>query len=144
MQEASRRAPANALFVVAAAEAPPAELAARAGLLTIAFPWGSLLRGVLGADDAALEGIARLLAAGGRMEVLLSITPRDRAPIGRIDEEAIRAIGDAWCRAGLTLLEARPATAIEVGAARSSWSRRLRSDPDRPVWRLVGRRAPEI
>jgi 16S rRNA (adenine(1408)-N(1))-methyltransferase len=144
MQEASRRAPANALFVVAAAEAPPAELAARAGLLTIAFPWGSLLRGVIGVDDPALAGIAALMAPDARLEVLLSITPRDRAPLARIDEEAIQTIDDAWCRAGLTLLEARPATATEVAAARSSWSRRLWSDPDRPVWRLVGRRPPAI
>ena len=61
MAEASRRAarPAarggvsNALFVVAAAERPPMELLAIADELTINFPWGSLLRGALGIDDAA-------------------------------------------------------------------------------------------
>jgi 16S rRNA (adenine(1408)-N(1))-methyltransferase len=51
MVEASRRAagPArkggldNALFVLAAAEAPPAELWALAARVTVLFPWGSLL-----------------------------------------------------------------------------------------------------
>jgi len=68
--EASRRAarPArkgglpNAAFVVAAAEDPPAELVGCSDALTIAFPWGSLLRGALALDDEAAAGIAMLLA----------------------------------------------------------------------------------
>lgn len=52
----------NARFVVCAAEALPGELDATADLVTIQFPWGSLLRGiVLGEPD--LLGSPDCLAA---------------------------------------------------------------------------------
>jgi 16S rRNA (adenine(1408)-N(1))-methyltransferase len=62
MAEASRRAARrpdrgglpNALFVVAAAEALPPELDGLADLVTVHFPWASLLRGLLTADPAVL------------------------------------------------------------------------------------------
>src|SRR5436190_16837280 len=72
MLEASRRAArapkkgglANALFVVSAVEAIPEELAEIADDIRIAFPWGSLLRGVVGADDHVLAGIASFAKPG--------------------------------------------------------------------------------
>jgi len=53
MAEASRRAdrrgPSNALFLAAGVETLPASpLTGSADLVTVMFPWGSLLRGVLG------------------------------------------------------------------------------------------------
>ena len=48
--------------------------------MTINFPWGSLLRGVLGHDDAALAGVAALLAPGASAHVLFSVTARDGVP----------------------------------------------------------------
>src|SRR5262245_37134645 len=86
MAEASRRAagPArrggvpNALFVVAAAEAPLPELAGIADTVAIHLPWGSLLRGALALDDAVAAGIAGLLDPSGRVEVLLAPAARDR------------------------------------------------------------------
>ena len=69
MATASRRAAArpsrgglpNALFVVAAVEATPAELDGVADLVTVHFPWGSLLRGLLGADPAIMSSLTRVL-----------------------------------------------------------------------------------
>ena len=77
MTESSRRASRrdalpNALFAVAAAEQPPGPLRGLAGALTIQFPWGSLLRGVLGGDDAVLAGVAALLAPGAEGAALVS------------------------------------------------------------------------
>src|SRR5688572_727374 len=46
MREQSRRASANALFLVASAYAPPPELHRVATHLTINFPWGDLLSGL--------------------------------------------------------------------------------------------------
>ena len=73
MIESSRRAAKpeqkggrpNALFVVAAAETPPPELARLADEVTITLPWGSLLDGVLGHDDRVAAGVASLVAPGG-------------------------------------------------------------------------------
>jgi 16S rRNA (adenine(1408)-N(1))-methyltransferase len=148
MAEASRRAarPArrgglpNALFVVAAAEAPPAGLHGLADLVTVTLPWGSLLRGTLALDDEVAAGIARLVRPGGRVEILLAPAARDRLS-AEIDVGARLAtgLGEAWRRHGLELCSARPATDDEIAAARSSWARRLdlrADDPDRAAYRL--------
>jgi 16S rRNA (adenine(1408)-N(1))-methyltransferase len=134
MAEASRRALRrgalpNALFAVAAAEQPPEPLRGLAGALTINFPWGSLLRGVLGADDSVLAGVATLLAPGGEATALVSVVPRDGVP--PVPEADVLAT--AYARHGLRLLEARPATAGEVAASGSSWAKRLRAGAQRPV-----------
>ena len=51
-RRADRRGPANAVFFAAGAEALVATpLAAHANLVTVLFPWGSLLRGIVGLDD---------------------------------------------------------------------------------------------
>jgi 16S rRNA (adenine(1408)-N(1))-methyltransferase len=113
MAEASRRAARrralpNSLFVVAAAEQPPAPLHGRVDSMTINFPWGSLLRGLLGQDDGVLAGVASLLAPGATATVLTSVLPRDRMP-------------------------PIPSTAADVEASRSSWAKRLRAERERPV-----------
>ena len=100
-----------------------------AGSLTVHFPWGSLLRGVLGRDDGVLAGIAQLLAPGAAGAALVSVVPRDGIPpVPEPDELAA-----AYARHGLTLVEARPATREEVGASGSSWAKRLRAGAARPV-----------
>jgi 16S rRNA (adenine(1408)-N(1))-methyltransferase len=67
-------------LVVAAAEALPAELDGVADLVTVQFPWGSLLRGLLAADPRVMGGLAGLLGPGGALRLLVSSTDRDRAP----------------------------------------------------------------
>ena len=52
-------------------------LAGAVDLVTVTFPWGSLLRGVLGLDAAALAGVAAMVAPGGHIEVLASVVPSD-------------------------------------------------------------------
>jgi 16S rRNA (adenine(1408)-N(1))-methyltransferase len=109
-----------------------------AGSLTVNFPWGSLLRGVLGHDDAVLAGVARLLAPGAQATVLASVVPRDGVP-------ALPPAGElaaAYARHGLELIEARPATAEEVAASASSWAKRLRAGEARPVTLLRIVRGP--
>lgn len=130
----------NALFVVAAAEAVPEELRARADELTILFPWGSLLRATLATDDATAgaDGIASLLAPGGRIRALVSVDARDGHALGL---EALSP-GDApglaarWADRGLRLTRFAPADAAEIASAGSSWARRLRAGRDRVAWRL--------
>jgi 16S rRNA (adenine(1408)-N(1))-methyltransferase len=93
------------------------------------FPWGSLLRGVLGADDAVLAGVAQLLAPEAGGTALVSVVPRDGvAPVPAPED-----LGAAYARAGLRLVEARAATPVELGAAGSSWAKRLRAGTARPV-----------
>jgi 16S rRNA (adenine(1408)-N(1))-methyltransferase len=149
MAEVSRRAakPAargglpNAMFVVAAAEAPPPELLGIADELTINFPWGSLLRGALALDGTSAAGIAGLLRPGACLTVFVSITDRDGLAVAAFDAPAMAdALSIRWAAHGLRLEKARPASVDELEATRSSWARRLRAGHDRPAWRLSLRR----
>ncbi len=145
MAEVSRRAAAspsrggapNALFVVAAAEQPPAELLDVAAEVTVQFPWGSLLRGALALDAAVAEGLAALLRPGGRVAVTTSVTERDGLALPSLDDPAeIACLAERWRRFGLEMTAIRPATSDEVRDTRSSWARRLAAGRDRPVWRF--------
>jgi 16S rRNA (adenine(1408)-N(1))-methyltransferase len=158
-RRASRRGPSNALFFAEGAERlADSPLAGRADLLTVTFPWGSLLRGLVGLDPATLAGAAALLRGAGRLEVLASVVPSDRVPgLDCLDDGAATAIREAWRAAGLELTSMRPATPAEIGASGSSWAGRLqaaghgprgagsrgagsRGAEPRPVWRLDGHR----
>jgi 16S rRNA (adenine(1408)-N(1))-methyltransferase len=150
MAEASRKAARrpgrgglpNALFVVAAAEALPPELDGLAGRLCVHFPWGSLLRGLLGADPALLTGLARLLRPGGTLSLLVSSTTRDRragvAPLGEAD---LRGLAGAYADQGLAITKVRPATPADVAAAHSTWGKRLDAGRRRPAWLVEARRS---
>jgi 16S rRNA (adenine(1408)-N(1))-methyltransferase len=132
-----RNALPNALFAVAAAERPPEALHGLAGSLTVNFPWGSLLRGLLGEDDAVLAGVARLMTPGAEGVVLVSVVPRDGMP----PVPAWASLAAAYEGHGLELVEMRPATPEEVAASGSSWAKRLRAGRERPVTLLRLRRA---
>ena len=151
MIESSRRAARperrgghpNALFVVAAAEAPPPQLACLANEVTIVLPWGSLLAGVLGRDQRVMAGVGALVAPGGRVRALVSTTACDGRDLPPLDEAVGTAIADAWARHGLTLETLRPATAEELAATTSTWARRLRLGApagEREAWRVELRR----
>jgi 16S rRNA (adenine(1408)-N(1))-methyltransferase len=143
---AARGGVPNAMFVVAAAEAPPPELTGVANRVVIQLPWGSLLRGALALDEAAAAGIAALVAPAGRVEILLALAVRDRLdPEVDVRRRLANGLAGDWRRAGLELYEARPATGTEIAAARSTWARRLglrADDPERAAFRLVLRPLP--
>jgi 16S rRNA (adenine(1408)-N(1))-methyltransferase len=153
MATASRRAAArpgrgglpNALFVVAAVEALPSALAGVADLVTVHLPWGSLLRGLLGADPAVMTGLTGSMRPGATLAMLLSSTARDRgAGVAPIQEASLPAVTEAYRRYGLTVTEAREATAADVAAAHSTWGRRLGAGVRRPAWRLRARLDPAV
>jgi 16S rRNA (adenine(1408)-N(1))-methyltransferase len=144
MAETSRRAARdprrgglpNAIFVVAAAEQPPAELVDIADELTINFPWGSLLAGVLATNPVAAAGISSLVAPAGRVRILVSVIDKDGLNIAPLAADDAAALAAGWSCHGLRLGSFRPATPVEVDASGSSWARRLASSRLRPVWRI--------
>jgi 16S rRNA (adenine(1408)-N(1))-methyltransferase len=151
MAEASRRAQRrripNAMFLAAGVETlsgADGVLAGAARLVTVTFPWGSLLRGVLGQAPSALAGIAGTLAPGGSVEVLVSVVPSDGIPgVATLHAEHETGIRDAWAAAGLEVTAFEPASEAHVAASGSSWARRLRGGrTERPVWRLAASIAP--
>jgi 16S rRNA (adenine(1408)-N(1))-methyltransferase len=155
MAEASRRAARrsergglqNVLFLVAAAEALPGPLAGAADAVLVLFPWGSLLRDIVGGQVALVEGLAALLRPGGELTILLSLTDRD-AGLGDVptvlDVEALEPARRAFLGCGLDPESPRPATLDEVHATGSSWARRIGAGTaGRPAWILRLHRPPQ-
>jgi 16S rRNA (adenine(1408)-N(1))-methyltransferase len=156
MAEASRRAARNpkkgglpkAVFVAAGVEMLPNELAGLADLVTVRFPWGSLLRGALGLDASAAAAIARLVATAGALEMTVSITDRDAVgdgrPTGPFGEPDVERIRKTYADLGFRLCDVRSLDRADLRAIDSSWARRLRVDRDRVAWvlglELPGRR----
>jgi len=88
MGDASRRAAAkparggvpNAIFLQAALETLPGELAGIATALTVNYPWGSLLRAVALPDPALLDRLAALAAPGATLDIVVNMQPLRDAP----------------------------------------------------------------
>ncbi len=141
MREASRRASSNALFLVCAAEAIPAELDGVADLLTIHFPWGSLLSGVTGAAPEFTVRLAGLVAPSGAVRLLVASAERDGGR-GQPDLDPER-VARAWESHGLRVTGLRSANVADAVAAHSSWGKRLLRNPGpgRSAWHIRLERA---
>jgi len=138
MAEASRRAARsdrkgglpNAAFVLAAAESPPAELTGLADLLTVRFPWGSLLRGVVGRDAAVAAGVAELVKPDGAIELIVAPIERDGLDgLPTSTDGLIAGAATAFAAHGFVVAGTRELTPTEARATGSTWARRL----DRPA-----------
>ena len=123
---------------MAAAETPPPELIGLADEVRILFPWGSLLRGVLGVDERVARGIASLARSGGRVSAIVSVTTRDGLDgIASLEPYELGGIAEAARRTGLRMTGTRQLDAEAVRATRSTWGRRLLSGAaTRSIWRL--------
>lgn len=127
----------NALFVVAGVERLPAALTGIADEVTVYFPWGSLLRGLVTAEPAVLDGIAGTMKSGATLSVLLSVTDQDRAvDLPVTDAATLWQLRGPFAAAGLEITGIGAATAAEIAAAGSSWGKRLGAGNRRPAWRL--------
>jgi 16S rRNA (adenine(1408)-N(1))-methyltransferase len=111
-----------------------------ADLVTVHFPWGSLLRGLLGAEPATMAGLTRVMGPGATLSMLLSSTVRDRGTgVEPIGEQTLQDLAGSYAAWGLAVTTARPATSADVAAARSTWGKRLGAGRQRPAWLLRAR-----
>jgi ubiquinone/menaquinone biosynthesis C-methylase UbiE len=120
---AKRAHVANAAFLVEGVECLPRELACIADEVTIHFPWGSLLGGLVAGSDAVVGPIARILKPSGELRVLLSTIERDG--MGEVTPALVIARSRAYADQGLRLVESDWATTAIVAASRSAWAKRL-------------------
>lgn len=124
LRKASRKAPANALYVIANAFAlPEEELGGIASKVTINFPWGSLLAGLLDGEPVLLEGLLAIVRPGAELEVRLNAGALAEAGYtlesgGARVRRALREGG--FDVGGLVRLDAR-----ELRRCRTTWAKRL-------------------
>jgi 16S rRNA (adenine(1408)-N(1))-methyltransferase len=113
----------NAAFLVESAEVLPRELARIADEVTVHFPWGSLMRGVLDGSSSVIGPIAGLMKVGAELRVLTSAMDRDG--VGEVTPSIIASRCAMYAEHGLHLLEAEWACGAIVAESRSAWAKRL-------------------
>jgi 16S rRNA (adenine(1408)-N(1))-methyltransferase len=105
--------------------------------VTVHFPWGSLLRGLLCADPAVMTPVTRIMRPGATLTMLISSTPRDHgAGVEPLQAESLHALAASYRHCGLLVTEVRPATVADVAASHSTWGKRLGAGAKRPAWLL--------
>ncbi len=146
LREASRRAPANLCFLVADALEPPPEieaallsLAPQIERVTVNFPWGSLLRGLLPEDGRLLSRLTALTTPGTRLE--LRLNGGALTEIGWRLEDAGRAICRGLREAGFAMRAPVALGAAELRACQTTWAKRLAFGRDPRALYLRGERA---
>ena len=120
---ASRAARPNALYLIANARTLPAELGGLADRLTINFPWGSLLGGLLDGDPDLLGGLRSILRPGAGLEVRLNGDALAEAEAGL--ESGAARIESVLAASGFRVRAARALGPVELKAFPSTWARRL-------------------
>jgi 16S rRNA (adenine(1408)-N(1))-methyltransferase len=119
----SRAAPANALYLIADARALPCALDQRATHVTINFPWGSLLSGLLAGEAVLLERLAAVVQPGALLELRLNAGALAEAGWDLADGgEHIR---QALHAAGFQVRSAIVLGPQELRACPTTWARRL-------------------
>ena len=110
----------NALFVVAAAEALPCELDGIAGRITVLFPWGSLLAGVIGdGQPSILSALRRIARPGAVLEVVINRSAERTGSNG---------LSEHYQLAGFNV-EAMERVRVPA-CYRTTWGRRVTHDSD--------------
>lgn len=142
LQRPSRVAPNNALFVIANALALPEELAGIASQLSIVFPWGSLLGGLLDANPSLLDGVRMVSRPDASLQVYLNA--------GALEEQGweLKAGSDrvrhSLREAGFQVDRPHPLDAAALRALPSTWARRLAFGRDPRGMAFGARRVAEV
>jgi 16S rRNA (adenine(1408)-N(1))-methyltransferase len=142
LRDSSRRAPANALYLIANALALPPGLDGLATRLTVNFPWGSLLAALLAGDPALMERLAGLARPGALVEVRLNAGALAEA--GWPLMEGSRRVRQALRAGGFDIGPAVELGPCELRACPTTWARRLAFGRDPRALELRGERAPKL
>ncbi len=123
LRETSRSEQPNLLFVIAEAQHLPPELSGRVSHITINFPWGSLLEGLLSADPMVMQAVGQ--AAGSHASLDVRLNAGALAESGRTLEAGADRIHGNLLRWGWLCEAPRVMDGAGLRAFPSTWARRL-------------------
>ena len=143
---AARAGTTNLLYVRAAVEAPPPELAGVADRITAILPWGSLLATLVRPVVPMLRNVRSMCQPGASLTVVFSLDPdRDRGEARRLElpkfglKHFDARLADGYAAAGFAVTSIRAVPAVDLGRWPSGWARRLAFGRPRPVFQLEAR-----
>ena len=141
----------NLLYVMASIEQPPAELEGWADLIFVNLPWGSLMRGIIEADDLVLGNLSLFAAADCRLRIILNTrvfddpVPLDVLGLPEITTGYAQSVlTPAYQRHGLEITSARFLTPEELLDLGTTWSKRLSHRTPPPSFLIEARKQPAI
>ena len=123
LRKASLKAPGNALYIIANALALPGELIGVASRVTINFPWGSLLAGLLDGSPKLMEGLAAIARPGAEMEIMLNAGAL--AGAGHTLALGGERVRSALFEAGFDVGRATRLGVHDLRRCHTTWARRL-------------------
>jgi 16S rRNA (adenine(1408)-N(1))-methyltransferase len=127
LRERSRAVAPNALFVVANALALPGELDGVAQRVSINFPWGSLLEGLVEGGPGLLEGLSRVARLDALLEVRLN--GGAVAELGFGLEECLGRVQQVLAAAGWRCGPEMYLSGRQLRSLPTTWARRLAHGP---------------
>jgi hypothetical protein len=123
LHKISKRTPLNTLFVIANACTMPIELHGLATHITINFPWGSLLEGLLKNEPSLLTGLAAVAQPHAEIEIRLNGGALSTA--GWSLEEGTERVRQVMAMNGFVLWSALTLGANDLQAYPTTWAKRL-------------------
>jgi 16S rRNA (adenine(1408)-N(1))-methyltransferase len=137
LREHSRAGLPNVLYLIASAQALPCELDGQAGRVTINFPWGSLLDGLLAGDPDLMDGLRRISRPGA--DLLIRLNGGALAESGADLVSGPARIGRVLSEAGFRLGPPISLGVRELRACPTTWARRLAFGRDPRAVVLAGK-----
>lgn len=135
----------NVLLVIAAYEKLPDELCGIADSVTVLFPWGSLLEGVVKPVDAFLDAVRFLSKPGASFEFITTYGEAfeentiETRELPSLSEEYLKGeYSEKLLIAGLTVTEITKHGNDYVKSFDSAWARRLAFGRKRDFYRIYG------
>jgi len=138
MREVSRRAPDNALYLIADALALPAELNGVATRISINFAWGSLIQGLL-RIELGLYGSLRRLAASSGASLDIKLNERAIAVAGWSLDAGERQLRANLHEAGCQLESFAVLDRVALRDCQTSWAKRIVHGEDVRALHLLAR-----
>ena len=123
LHQVSRKALPNALYLIANAEALPVELSGLACHITVNFPWGSLLKGLLKGGSRINENLCMIAQPGATLEITLNSS-------ALLKEGLSLEQGGAMVRQALRMsgFDVKPPVTLDAEALRhypTTWAKRM-------------------
>ena len=136
LHEHSRAKLPNLLFIIASAQNLPPELNGMVSHITINFPWGSLLEGLLANDLALLCGLESISRSTTSIDVRLNGGALTEA--GWSLEAGTDRIYDNFIHAGWRIKTPAPLSVHDLRDFPSTWAKRLAFGRDPRAMELTG------